>query len=203
MSYDKIQPIPPIFPTYGNLPTSYQVSLSYPEELHDLRIKINQIIINLNSFTSILETIENNYNTISSQIEFINSEIESINNYFPTFKNEVTNSVNAQLESLFSRVLQLMNDYQNIFSGQLTDLENELNERIDEIELGNVKAYNPTNGEIENISKVIMDVYDTLRYNSITVTEFEALELTATEYDEMQITAFNFDVNGKSILINI
>lgn len=202
MSYDKIQPIPPIFPSYGNLPTSYQVSLSYPEELHDLRVKVNQILINLNTFTAILKTIENNYNTLNNQIELINSEIESINNYFPTFKNEITISVNAQLESLFSRVLQLMNDYQNIFTGQLTDVENELNDRIDEIELGNVKAYNPTNGEIENISKVIMDVYDTLRYNSITVTEFETLDLTATEFDSKQITAFNFDVNGKVILLN-
>lgn len=68
---------------------------------------------------------------------------------------------------------------------------------------GNVIAYNPTNGEYENVSKVIMDVYDTLRVNSITCTEFDALELTATEFDAKEITAYNFDVNGKTMLENV
>ncbi len=45
-----------------------------------------------------------------------------------------------------------------------------------------------------------MDIYDILRNNAITVSEFEALDLTATAYDAKQITAYNFDVNGKTFL---
>lgn len=55
-------------------------------------------------------------------------------------------------------------------------------------------------GETENVSKVIMDIYDILRNNAITVTEFESLDLTATSFDNIEITAYEFDVNGKQLL---
>ena len=55
-------------------------------------------------------------------------------------------------------------------------------------------------GTYDNVSQVIMDVYETLRNNAITCTEFDGLELTATAYDELEITAYNFDVNGKTFL---
>lgn len=47
-----------------------------------------------------------------------------------------------------------------------------------------------------------MDVYDILRNNAITASEFDNLELTATEYDALDITAYNFDVNGKTFLLS-
>lgn len=46
-----------------------------------------------------------------------------------------------------------------------------------------------------------MDVYDVLRTNAITCTEFDGLELTATEFDAEEITAYNFDVNAKIMLM--
>lgn len=55
-------------------------------------------------------------------------------------------------------------------------------------------------GLYENINTVIMNVYDILRTNAVTCTEFDELELTATEYDAKEITAYNFDVNGKTFL---
>lgn len=45
-----------------------------------------------------------------------------------------------------------------------------------------------------------MDIYDILRNNAITVTEFEDLDLTATDFDEIEITAYEFDVNGKQLI---
>lgn len=55
-------------------------------------------------------------------------------------------------------------------------------------------------GEYENINTVIMNVYDNLRTNAVTCSEFDTLELTATAYDTLQITAYNFDINGKTFL---
>lgn len=203
MSYDKLDLIPPLFPTLGNLPTSYQVSLSFPEQLHDLRIKINQLILGFNKFVSQMNTIEENYNEIISQIDEINSEITKINDYFPTFRTEILNSVDTRLTQNYNTIVSLMNDYQTIFNNEIRILRSDLEQEIERIELGDVQAYNPTNGEIENVSKVIMDIYDILRNNAITVDEFEALDLTATEFDEKEITAYNFDVNGKTFLLNI
>lgn len=55
-------------------------------------------------------------------------------------------------------------------------------------------------GSYENVSTVILNVYETLRNNAVTCSEFDNLELTATEYDAKEITAYNFDVNGKTFL---
>lgn len=198
---EKLKPIPPIFPTYGNLPTSYQVSLSYPEQLHDLRIKLNQVILEVNTFLDLIQTLENNYNSILDELNNINSEIDNINNYFPTFRSEILNSVESRLIQNYNSVINLLSDYQTIFNNKLLTLRSDLEQEIERIELGDIQAYNPTNGEVENISKVIMDIYDILRNNAISVNEFEALELTATEFDEKEITAYNFDVNGKTFLL--
>ena len=58
-------------------------------------------------------------------------------------------------------------------------------------------------GYSENINKVLTDIYDAVRYDAITCTEFDGLELTATNFDAVEITAYNFDNNGKSILTNL
>lgn len=198
---DNINKIPPLFLTIGNLPTSYKESLSYPEQLLELRTKINEIITNYNAILLLLNDISQNYDEIIIHLNNIDGEIEEINNFFPTFKEQVLSSVDNKNNSLYTQVTNLLNNYQIIFNSSLQNLKNELENEIYQIELGNVKAYNPTNGETENVSKVIMDVYNMFRDNAITCTEFDGLELTATEYDAMEITAYNFDVNSKTILL--
>lgn len=47
-----------------------------------------------------------------------------------------------------------------------------------------------------------MDVYEILRQNAISCSEFDGLELTATEFDNKEITAYDFDNSGKAILMN-
>lgn len=199
---DNIKKIPPLFLTIGNLPTSYKESLSYPDQLLELRHKINEIITNYNAILLLLDDISQNYEEILIRLNNLDAEIVAINNYFPTFRNEILQTVDNKNNSLYTQVTNLLNDYQLIFNSSLQNLKNELEAEIYQIELGNVKAYNPTNGETENVSKVIMDVYNMFRDNAINCTEFDGLELTATEYDSLEITAYNFDVNSKTILLN-
>lgn len=127
---------------------------------------------------------------------------QEIQNEFNSFENRINTEVDSKLTQNYNRVVQLLSDYQILFNNELQGLRTDLEAEIESIELGNVIAYNPTNGEYENVSKVIMDVYDTLRVNSITASEFDGLELTATEFDGLEITAYNFDVNGKIMLEN-
>lgn len=198
---DKINKIPPLFLTIGNLPTSYKESLSYPEQLLELRTKINEIITNYNAILLLIDDINKNYEEIIIHLNNIDAQIEEINNFFPTFRAQILQSVDTKNNALYNQVTNLLNDYQIIFNSNLQNMKNELENEIYQIELGNVKAYNPTNGETENVSKVIMDIYDMFRDNAITCSEFDGLELTATEYDALEITAYNFDVNSKSILL--
>lgn len=199
---NKIDPILPLNLTLGNLPTSYKESLSYPEQLQELRHKINEVVTTYNSILSLINDISSNYEEILEKLDNIETQIQEINDFFPTFKEQILQSVDNKNNSLYLQVTNLLNDYQTIFNNSLQNLRTDLEYQINQIQLGNVKAYNPTNGEVENVSKVIMDVYNMFRDNAISCAEFDALELTATTYDEMKITAYNFDVNSKSILLN-
>ena len=196
-----ISKINPILPTIGNLPSSYDESLSYLDQLMLLRKYLNNVILNINEISSIINGYDDLISAINEEIIEINKNIKMLNDYFPEFKVEINNMVETQMQDLYNNVVRLLNDYQTIFNNSIQNLDDQLSARIDRIELGDVMAYNPTNGEVENVSKVIMDVYDILRNNAITVSEFEALDLTATGFDALEISAYNFDVNGKTFLM--
>lgn len=151
-------------------------------DILDLRTEFEEFKTQINN---LIETFETN----------INKELEE-------FETNINNDVDIKLQQNYNQVIQLLSEYQKVFNSELATLRTDLENEIKEIELGNVMAYNPTNGEVENVSKVIMDVYDVLRVNAITCTEFDSLELTANGFDEKQITAYNFDVNAK-IMLNV
>ena len=58
---------------------------------------------------------------------------------------EINNSVDLKLENQYARVVQLLSDYQIIFNNAIANLREDLEQQIEDIELGNVMAYNPTN----------------------------------------------------------
>lgn len=155
-------------------------------------------------FNKRIEEIDGKYTNFQEQIDELRNELEGLENKIlielEEFETDINNSVDNKIAQNYSRVIQLLNEYQIIFDGKIQDLKVYLEGEIERVELGDVKAYNPTNGEIENVSKVIMDVYEILRQNAINCSEFDGLELTATEFDAVQITAYDFDINGKQLL---
>lgn len=183
----------------GELPTSYKISMTYEEQLIWLcNFMEKDVIPFLNEVLEMVTNIQDVVDTLDQKIAEIDQAIASLDE----FKTQIEQDVNNQLNIQYNRVVALMNDYQTIFAQQLNNLDNNLTQRIDDIELGDVLAYNPTTGSYENVSKVIMDIYETLRQNAISCAEYDGLDLTATEYDNKQITAYDFDTNGKIILMS-
>lgn len=183
------------------IPLAFDESLSYLETLLGVLNKLNETIDEVNKMAEVVDNINVNFDDINNKIALINAKLVEIENDFEIFEDRIKNDVKQEMSLLYNRVVTLLNEYQTIFNGNLNALRTDLESQIRAIELGNVDAYNPTTGEYENINKVIMDIYDTLRNNSITCSEFDALELTATEYDALEISAYNFDVNGKTFLL--
>lgn len=152
-----------------------------------------------------IKKVDSKYEGYSDKIDKLEQDFESftaeINQTINQFKTEILADVNSAMDVQYNRVLSLLNEYQVVFKAY-TDAQIEaVNERIDDIEVGAISIYNPATGLVEPISDVIDDLYNQLRYNAITATEYDGLELTATTYDGYMITANNFDLNGKSILI--
>jgi hypothetical protein len=76
-----------------------------------------------------------------------------------------------------------------------------LNNKIDNIQIGQIEIYDPTTGTIKPLQDVINDLYSLTNKDGLTASEFDALELTATSFDAYQITAYQFDSEGKTILV--
>lgn len=177
-------------------PTLYGLVVKIGKEL-------NKTIIQVNQNTETLENIDVNFDEINQRIDTLNADFIQLLNDFDVFKNDVSVYMAQKFAEQYNQLISLMNDYQAVFNLQLTNAVNELNERIDNIEIGQIDVYNPTTGLVENINKVLNDIYDSVRYDAITSSEFDALELTASQFDAVEITAYNFDNNGKSILTNL
>lgn len=178
------------------LPLAFDESLSYLEQVCYILKKLNETIEQVNKNTEVLENIDINFTKIYEDLEKMQLEITN-------FETQIESEIETKFNSMYQQITTLLNDYQASFNLRLDTAVNELNNRIDRIELGDISAYNPTTGRVENINKVLTDIYDSVRYDALTCTEFESLDLTATEFDAVEITAFNFDNNGKSILTNI
>lgn len=152
-----------------------------------------------------IKEVDSKYGGLFETVEKIETDFETfkneVNQTIETFKADVLRDVQSQMDIQYNRVLELLNQYQVVFRAYVDSQINSVNERIDDIEVGAVNVYNPLTGLVEPITKVINDLYNQLRYNAISCSEYDGLELTATGYDGYMITADNFDLNGKTILM--
>lgn len=152
-----------------------------------------------------IKKVDEKYGGLFETVEKIEADFETfkkeVNKTIENFKTEVLEDVQTQMDAQYNRVIDLLNQYQIVFKAYVDSQIGTVNKRIDEIEVGAVNVYNPLTGLVEPITKVIDDLYNQLRYNAITCSEYDALELTATGYDGYMITADNFDLNGKTILM--
>lgn len=197
----KVENLPKFCMTIGNIPSSYVDSMSYEEQILWISNYLNTVIINaINNNADILKELKYLVDNFESQYDVLNAKIENLRNEVNTLINEQNNYIESELNRFYNLILSLNNEFKREIENFVNGEVQTLNTRIDAIELGEINAYNPTTGIYENINKVLNDIYDAVRYDAISVTEFEALQLTATDFDSKQITAYNFDNNGKSIL---
>lgn len=84
--------------------------------------------------------------SLKIQFQELQTNIYNILNTFQeNITNEIYNTVDSKLQEQYATIVRLLADYQTVFNTELTNLRNDLEQQIEEIELGNVMAYNPTN----------------------------------------------------------
>lgn len=147
----------------------------YLEDLTDIKEEIATIEENL---TSLGETVDENTTDIANLDTKIDYEISNLKSY-------TDNTIQSNYNTLKTYV-----DYQ----------DSVLDEKIENIQIGQIQVYNPTNGLVQPLQVVLNDLYESGNKDSITASEYDALELTATYYDGLDITARDYDTSAKSIL---
>lgn len=190
MAIQKLKPLKHFCMTIGELPSSYVETMSYYEMiLWFVNYIKTQVIPVINNNAEILEELKKIVDDIDVNFDELQREIdeldESIHQELLTLK--------AQLE--YTIILNV-----NTLNGRIDNEVATLNDRIDDIALEDVNVLNPTNGLIENVQKVIDDIWNGQRTYALTCLEYDLLELTASVYDNRELTAYEFDTNGKILL---
>lgn len=137
-----------------------------------------------------IEEIRAEVNTLEDDIE---TEIQRINDILAEY--------DIKLERVKNELKVYVNDEISTLRLYVDSNDQLLNDRIKQIEIGNINVYDPTTGLYSPIQIVIDNLYDMGRSNALSASEYDALELSATAYDGYGLTARDYDVYGKSLLI--
>lgn len=82
------------------------------------------------------------------------------------------------------------------------NLYNQMKDYVDAKFIDYNFMYSPISGKYEDVRVVLRDVITTFhKANSLTASEYDALQLTASAYDAHNLTAVDYDFNGKTLLV--
>lgn len=203
--YNTIKPLP-IAPCCiaKTLPLAFDESLSYLEQLCSILSKLNDVIEQTNSNTDFI-------NNWDSSLDTINQRLTTLEDNFNNLVDNVNATIDAKFLTQYNELVTMINNYINqiygyidinnqVLKNYIDSADEELRELINQIVIGNIQVYNPTNGLTENINKVITDIYNALRYYGLTAQEFDVSGISAQEFDELNLTAFEFDNYGKNYI---
>lgn len=173
------------------LPSTFDESLSYYEQ-------ICQIVAQINKLTEQINNIGTGF--LLDAKMYTDSQITLI-------RNELTDEIvriNTSLTEFYTNIHELENMYLEFtedVSRQLNEMEYRLqlfilNHIADKLPL----LINPWNGNYQTIQE-IFDFIPTAIHNSLTAVEYDRMMLTAGEYAEKRVTAENYIKYGRWIFL--
>lgn len=133
-------------------------------------------------------------------VEDLKAAIIVINNRLDVLAGATTQN-SARIEQVNSNLITLINNNFDILKNYVDNQVEILNDKIDNIQIGQIELYNPTTGLKDSLQNIVNDLYGVSNQDGLTATEFDALDLTATAFDGYEITAYQFDSQGKIILV--
>lgn len=133
-------------------------------------------------------------------VDDLKQAIEEINIALNNVAEQTTNN-SLRIEQVNTQLTTLINANFSILKEYIDNQVDELNYKIDNIQIGQIQIYDPTTGIVSPLQTVIDNLYNATNKDGLTANEFDALELTASGFDAYQITAYEFDSQGKTILV--
>lgn len=163
------------------------------------------------SFLEMLRKFYQYLHELTEATKHLSDEVDEVKSDMTSLEEEINQKITEINDLLIAydiKIERIANDLRVYVDDKIVNLknyvdsqDNALESRIEQIEIGNVRVYDPTTGLFSNLQTVIDNLYDMNRGNALTATEYDALELSATEYDAYELTAREYDINGKSLLV--
>ena len=175
-------------------PTSsdFRNNLTFSEYLLGVLKKVNEVIAQSNEQAEYIAEFDTKYQELLTEFNELKQEFNGL-------KDDIVSDVVNKLNDFYQKIedeLTLAVNYLKAYSDANDAI---LNNKIDQITLGNIELIDPTTGILTPLQDVINNIAGTGR-NALTASEYDALDLTATAYDGYDITAFDYDYHGKTLL---
>ena len=171
-------------------PFVYDSEESFLQMLRKFYQYLNELTIATKELSDEVDNVKTDMSNLEQSIQ---EEIDKINDLLVEYDMKIDRVANELRVYVNDQIVNLKN-YVDTQDGVL-------DARIKDIEIGKINIYDPTTGLYSPIQTVINNIYDSSRVNSITASEYDALELTATAYDAYDLTAKQYDNEAKTLLV--
>ena len=175
-------------------PTSsdFRNNLTFSEYLLGVLKKVNEVIAQSNEQAEYIAEFDTKYQELLTEFNDLKQEFNGL-------KDDIVSDVVNKLNDFYQKIedeITLAINYLKAYSDANDAI---LNNKIDQITLGNIEVIDPTTGILTPLQDVINNIAGTGR-DALTASEYDALDLTATAYDGYDITAFDYDYHSKTLL---
>lgn len=163
------------------------------------------------SFLEMLRKFYKYLHELTTATKELSEDVEQVKTDMSNLEAEINQKIediNELLVEYDIKIERIKNELYTYVDGEIVNLrtyvdfhDNLLDEKIEQIEIGNINIFDPTTGLLSPLQLVIDNIYDMNRANALTASEYDALELSATAYDGYNLTAREYDINGKSLLV--
>ena len=220
-----------IKPTYKNIPyikgwvlsnfpfieadfdaiTSYELWCKVVQYVNELisNMKLTQDAVNdlIDAFTELKEYVDTylvDIDVLKEQVRIIEETLISYKELIDKNTEDISNldiKIDTEISNLSATLRQLISTNFNALKEYVDLQDDNLQYQIDNIQIGQIVVYNPTNGLLQPLQEVLNDLYESGNKDSITASEYDALDLTATAYEAYDLTAREYDTSAKTLLI--
>lgn len=204
--------------------SNYEVLCQVLEKLKELNKKVEIISHEYKDYTdsqvSILKKIiEDVEKRVFKEIDDLNNFlVDKINNDISYLNTELRKYVDNKYDEIINNVKELNELLKTDIYYQLSRLKNYTDKQdaitlmwcIEEINdmwlwlenhAKNITVVSPITNKVENIQKVLNDMWSLVNRGGITCGEYDALGLTCFEYDSKKLSCFKYDTNARKYLI--
>lgn len=179
--------------------SDYHNNLTFVEFLLGVLKKLNEVIVETNANAEYIKDFDQKYQELLAAFNALEAEFNALRDEFDGLKDDILDAVSAKLTEFYQQVQDQISIAVNYLKAYSDANDAIINNRIDQIVLGNIELIDPTTGVLTPLQDVINNIAGTGR-DALTATEYDALELTATTYDGYEITAYDYDYHSKAIL---
>lgn len=202
-----------------DVPTVYSNKQSYYECLCYLGYKINECINALNDYQDDYQKYtDDKVAELKDYVDGLNSKMKTyvdgrwndlnthINSVYTELNGDIT-TLDAKLDAEIARVEADIAEKVEQLNQLIEKVDGDLREYVDlsieqvyryirDYYVNSIKIYDPSTGVYTSIQQALENVYNAVRYFSITAEEFDGVGLTAKQFDDNNLLAAQFDLYG-------